>query len=252
MSQHDMNIANQSRTNFRTDLNNALAALVSHNSGATEPTTTFAYMLWADTTNGYLKMRNAANSAWIQLWLLSDMSASATEKGIVELATDAETITGTDAVRAVTPANVSALNYAGKFFEAYMSAAQSINPSTTTLLQMDTETFDASGVFDNSAGNYKVVIPNGEAWFLYGRAAVFNAPDMTTAQISIYKNGGVVRDTRDTSSAVGDVVPGALTGIIVIGNGTDYYQMYFWHNSGSALNTLSGATKCYFGGFKIK
>ena len=35
-------------------------------------------------------------------------SASATEKGIVELATDAETLTGSDTARAVTPANVTA------------------------------------------------------------------------------------------------------------------------------------------------
>ncbi len=35
-------------------------------------------------------------------------SASATEKGIVELATDAEILTGTDTARAVTPANVTA------------------------------------------------------------------------------------------------------------------------------------------------
>ena len=35
-------------------------------------------------------------------------SASATEKGIAELATDAETLTGTDTARVVTPANLAA------------------------------------------------------------------------------------------------------------------------------------------------
>jgi hypothetical protein len=65
MSQHDMDISNQSRTNFRTDLNNALLALISNSSGATEPATMFAYQFWADTTTGLLKIRNAANSAWV-------------------------------------------------------------------------------------------------------------------------------------------------------------------------------------------
>lgn len=37
--------------------------------------------------------------------------ASTTVKGVVELATDAETATGTDAVRAVTPAGLASLNY---------------------------------------------------------------------------------------------------------------------------------------------
>lgn len=67
MAQHDYSIANQSGASFRADLNNALSAIVSLNSGAAEPSTTFAYQLWADTTAGLLKIRNAANSAWITL-----------------------------------------------------------------------------------------------------------------------------------------------------------------------------------------
>lgn len=71
MSQHDMDIANASGSAVRADLNLALGALVSNSSGATEPTTTFAYMWWADTTAGILKQRNAANSAWINVLTLS-------------------------------------------------------------------------------------------------------------------------------------------------------------------------------------
>jgi hypothetical protein len=65
MAQHDYVIANQSGAAFRADLNNALLAIVSQNSGTSEPSTTYAYQWWADTTNGQLKIRNAANSAWI-------------------------------------------------------------------------------------------------------------------------------------------------------------------------------------------
>lgn len=71
MSQHDLNIANQSGAAFRADLNNALAALVTLSSGATAPTPTFAYQFWADTTTGILKIRNAANTAWIDIGSLS-------------------------------------------------------------------------------------------------------------------------------------------------------------------------------------
>ena len=63
MAQHDYSIANQSGASFRADLNNALAAIVSQNSGTAEPAPTYAYQLWADTTAGLLKLRNAANSA---------------------------------------------------------------------------------------------------------------------------------------------------------------------------------------------
>ena len=67
MAQHDYDIANQSGANFRADLNNALDAIVSNNSGSSEPSTTFAYEWWIDTTNNVLKLRNSANNAWITL-----------------------------------------------------------------------------------------------------------------------------------------------------------------------------------------
>jgi hypothetical protein len=71
MAQHDYVIANQSGLAFRADLNNGLAAIVSQNSGATAPSTTYAYQWWADTTTGLLKLRNAANSAWITIGTLA-------------------------------------------------------------------------------------------------------------------------------------------------------------------------------------
>lgn len=71
MSQHDMLVDNDTGRNVRLDINDALAALVSNSSGATEPSTMFAFQLWADTTNNLLKIRNAANNAWITVGTLS-------------------------------------------------------------------------------------------------------------------------------------------------------------------------------------
>tara|TARA_B100001057_G_scaffold499458_1_gene610200 strand:- start:2828 stop:3640 length:813 start_codon:yes stop_codon:yes gene_type:complete len=67
MANHDYNIANQTAPNFRADLNNALLAIVSTNSGSSAPSTTFANQLWYDTSANQLKMRNEADSAWIIL-----------------------------------------------------------------------------------------------------------------------------------------------------------------------------------------
>ena len=67
MATHDYVIANQSGASFRTDLNNALAAIVSNNSNSSSPSTTYAYQWWADTSNNVLKIRNSANNAWIEL-----------------------------------------------------------------------------------------------------------------------------------------------------------------------------------------
>lgn len=67
MSQHDLNIANQGFPAFRADLNAALEALGTTQSGNTAPATTFANQLWYDTTNSILKKRNADNDAWINI-----------------------------------------------------------------------------------------------------------------------------------------------------------------------------------------
>ena len=77
MSQHDYVIDNQTFPNTRTDLNNALAAIVSTNAGATAPTTTYAYQLWYDTTNNLLKMRNANDDAWISLLTFDQVADTA-------------------------------------------------------------------------------------------------------------------------------------------------------------------------------
>jgi hypothetical protein len=69
MATHDYVIANQGFPAFRSDLNDALAAIVSNNSSATEPTTMFAHMIWVDTAAdpSILKIRNADNDAWITI-----------------------------------------------------------------------------------------------------------------------------------------------------------------------------------------
>ena len=88
MAQHDYDIGNQSGSAFRSDLNNALAAIVSVNSGSSDPAVMYAYQLYADTTNNLLKQRNAGNSAWITIGTLG-----ATNWGLAALASP--TFTGT-------------------------------------------------------------------------------------------------------------------------------------------------------------
>lgn len=81
MAQHDYDIANQSGAAFRADLNSALQAIVTNNSGTTAPATTYAYQFWADTTAGQLKIRNPANNTWIVVGTLAS-----TNLGLLSLA----------------------------------------------------------------------------------------------------------------------------------------------------------------------
>lgn len=84
----DYVLANQSGANFRAELNTILAAAVSQNSGSTAPSTTYAYQFWIDTgvTPALLKIRNAANSAWVTV---GDVTAA--NLGLLSAATAAST-----------------------------------------------------------------------------------------------------------------------------------------------------------------
>jgi phage-related tail fiber protein len=88
MAQHDYDIGNQSGSAFRSDLNNALSAIVSMNSGSSEPPAMYAYQLYADTANNLVKQRNSGNSGWITIGTLG-----ATNWGLAALASP--TFTGT-------------------------------------------------------------------------------------------------------------------------------------------------------------
>ena len=71
MAQHDYVLDNATGANFRSDLNNALLAISSNNSGSSAPSTTYALQFYADTTNNILKLRNAANDGFINLFTLA-------------------------------------------------------------------------------------------------------------------------------------------------------------------------------------
>lgn len=121
MSQHDFSIANQTASNARTDINNALQALASMNSGTTAPSTTYANMLWYETDTNILKMRNEANSAWVNiayidqsngLEILDDthlVNTSGTQTGLLGGQTQTTWNTGTGTTESlISPAQLKA------------------------------------------------------------------------------------------------------------------------------------------------
>ena len=78
MSQHDYVIANDSGASVRADINSALQAILSQNSGTSEPSSTSAGTLWLDTTGGApytLKIRDAGNNHWLNIASVTDPGA---------------------------------------------------------------------------------------------------------------------------------------------------------------------------------
>lgn len=67
MATHDYVIDNGTGQAVRQDINNVLQAILTNNSNGTSPSTTQAYMFWADTANNKLMIRNSSNNGWVEL-----------------------------------------------------------------------------------------------------------------------------------------------------------------------------------------
>tara|TARA_R100000406_G_scaffold65220_1_gene45911 strand:+ start:6346 stop:7275 length:930 start_codon:yes stop_codon:yes gene_type:complete len=67
MAQADGVVANGSGSAVRADINTQLAAAFTNHSGSTQPSTTYAYQSWVDTSSNVIKIRNSANSGYVDL-----------------------------------------------------------------------------------------------------------------------------------------------------------------------------------------
>ena len=91
-------VGTKSFPNTRADINSALLALISNSSGDAEPTGTQANQFWYETDTNILKIRNEANTAWIEMATIDETSnnvLSITTQGLTIGAT-ALTATGTE------------------------------------------------------------------------------------------------------------------------------------------------------------
>lgn len=170
-SQNDYNIANDTGANFRADLNSALAAIVSQNSGTTAPATTYAYQFWVDTSSGaILKMRNGANNAWIVvgdmsqigLGLLARTGGTLTGELILNSTDDLKIPAGTTAQRPGSPTvGMIRYNTTVGYFEAYVAGGWHLfsNGNTSFSIANNQSTVaDITGLnLDTAVGNSFVV-----------------------------------------------------------------------------------------------
>jgi len=204
MSQHDMNIANQGFPAFRTDLNNALAALASTSSGSTAPSTTFAHQLWVDTAANpsVLKIRNADNDAWISIGELNQTSDLLTKVYGLVIGTDVQ---------------------------AYDADTAKIDAAQTfTASQRGTVTTDNDGSFDMNATNNFKCTPTGNF-------------TLTFTNITAGQSGFIllVNTGAYTVSAHANtkVQTGALAAISAAGT----YLLSYWSDGTNVYVTHSGA-----------
>ena len=85
MAQHDYDIANDTGANVRADINNVLDAIATNNNGSSAPSTTFAHQFFANNTTGNMQLRNAGNSAFLDIFTLTGGPAFAVDGTINSL-----------------------------------------------------------------------------------------------------------------------------------------------------------------------
>jgi hypothetical protein len=186
MAQHDYVIDNQTAPNFRADLNNALAAIVSTNSGSSEPSTTYANMMWYDTTANILKMRNEADDTWINLGTL-DQVANTFAANIL-LASQAEAEAGTENTKAMTPLRVEQaiadrFNVTGTAPTYAVRAWVNFNGTGTVAIR---DSGNVSSITDNGTGNYTVNFTTAMPDANY---AVVGTSGQSTANVEVHSVG---------------------------------------------------------------
>ena len=225
MSQHDYDIANAAGAAFRADLNLALLAILGANSGASEPTTKIAYMLWADTTSGILKQRNSANTAWINILLMATGSPSqvvqATESasGKAEIATQAEADAGTDDLAIMTAkkvrnhSTVLHKDITKELTKGFYCQEVALTPGSTVAIDLTLSNIFTLNVNQNMTLLNPTVVGAG-CWYIYATVDATGGRSLT-----LDSNYNTIQGGFDEQSNVVNI-------IVIICDGTEFDVFY--------------------------
>jgi len=242
LSQHDLSIANQGFPAFRSDLNDALQALGSMQSGTSAPATTYANMLWYDTTNNIVKMRNEDNDAWISLFtldqsgdLISEISAG---KFIGTDTTDASSTTAA-AIKTAGGLAVAKKLYVGTggaVVEGLTVGKGAGSVATNTAVGASALAANTTGALGTSVG-YRALYSNttGDANSAYGYGALYSSTTGSN-NTAIGEFALQANTTASNNTAVG--YQAGYT------NSTGQYGTFVGHSAGYAstgnANTMIG------------
>ena len=244
----DYAVANASGASVRADINSIFAAVASANSGTAEPSTMYSFMIWVDTTNNVVKLRNGANDAWLTMPF--SMTASNTvdiNGGTVDGATiganSASTIVGTTIV-ANTSLNIASdgATVTGIKDEDNMSSNSAVKLATQQSIKayVDSQvgTVDtlaeilANG--NTTAGTDLAVSAGDDITFTDSSKALFGA----TSDLQIYHDGS---NSYVKDSGTGDLYLQGEANVRI--TDADGNKMFLGQNGGEAQLYYDGSEK---------
>lgn len=152
---------------------------------------------------------------------------------------------------------VQSAGVAKQSFAAVRTASpQAISSGVSTKVQFNSEEFDPHGVYDHvSTFRFRPTIPG--KYLLSGNVQVTSPssiPAGSTPAIyaAVHKNGAVYRiGSLNRFSGGGVVSLGSAFSVVVDANGTDYFEIYAYHDTGLANVTISATAETHFSAARI-
>ncbi len=230
MAQADGVVSNGTGAAVRSDINGQLAALFTNHSGATEPSTTYAFQWWADITAGLLKIRNAANNGWVTVGTLASANLGLITQATADstyLAKAGGTITG-----ALEIGSAGSLVFEGSTADANETTLAVANPTADRTVTLP----DATGTVP--------LLSLAQSFTAAQRGAITALTDgaSITPDFSAANNFSVTLGGNRTLENPTNVVAGQSGVIFVSQDGTGGRTLSFgsyWDFSGGTAPTVS-------------
>lgn len=170
-----------------------------------------------------------------------DLYAGSTKQ--LSLSTTAATING----NAIVGGDVTITNKSRVRAKATVNPGQTLVNGTGTLFVYNTEDWDNRSEYNAATG---VFTPN-QAGYYYVRATLLSGdyswPVGTVGVMSVYKNGDAICNGRRwvSSMTTSQYVPFEVSTTVYLNGSTDYISIYFYHNIGGNIASISGAVYNY-------
>lgn len=233
MSQSTTVVADGTGAEVLTRINAANATLLTNNSGASAPSTPSAYQFWADTAAGILKQRNAANTAWISLFKISDYALQSLCGVATVDKSSAYTVVDADKGKVFNCTGGTftlSLTAAATLGGGYAFAVRNSGAGVITIDPNGSETIDGVATVSLAAGESCIVSCNGTAFVTVGRPVASSyykeiqpvAASVGSSELTVTLNpttldfrsatlGSGTVNTRTVAAAILVVVPSTAT-----------------------------------------
>lgn len=205
------------KTTLQNSLPNVNEAVNAIHTRATEPSSNTAGTVWFDTTDNVLKIRNEGDSAWITL------------------------------------SNNPAANYGSvgtQVFYANSSGGSSLASGSEDAVAYAAEELDVDSAYDTSTSKWT---PVSGYYFIHATVSLTLPSGISiatkTIQAIIYKNGSKEYEGFATCIPVdrSTAIMSSTVSALVNSNGTDYWQIRCYQNSGLTATTETGMQTRFMG-----